>query len=267
MDFGEIWEEHKKFIVAVGAAFIVFFVGTRIVNSMYVSPAKRLDASADRLERKLKRGVAPTKSDLKDARSLGDAADEKLGVIEQRIRHEIEPRFVLAAGADFDLVYNDRYREVRDQLLQRAGIEDVDLDPSVGMPDSTPDDRDGVERHLKALDQIRVVVESAMDQGVAGIPEIRVLAEGRKGFLASQAYLTRTRVEYQMYGSADAIVGVIEGLQTGESFLGIGACRIDLDPKETDIVRAEFEVVTFETDPDAPAMLAAEKDSKRRKRR
>ena len=266
MDFGEIWEEHKKFIVAVGAALVVFFIGTRVVNSMYVNPAKRLDSSADRLERKLRRGVAPKRGDLNDARDLGKDADVKLGEIERRIAHEIDSRFILPAGADFDLVYNDRYREARDQLVQRAGIEDVDLDPSVGMPDSTPDDREDVIRHLKALDQILVVVGSAMDNGVAGIPQIRVLAEGRKGFLASQAYLVRTRVEYEMYGNADALVGVIESLQSGDSFLGIGDCRVDLDPKEVDVVRMVLEVVTFETNPEAPAMLSAEKESRRKKR-
>ncbi len=266
MDIGEIWEEHKKFIVAVGAALVVFFIGTRIVNSMYVSPANRLDASASRLESKLRKGVSPDSGDLRDARNNGEAADARLAEIEARVAYEIDPRFRLEPGADFDLVYNDRYREVRDAILQRSSIEDVDVDPSIGMPDTTPQDRVDVERHLKALDQIQRVLGAAMDNGVVAIPFVRMLEEGRRGFLASQAYLERTRVEYEMTGSADSIFGLVEALQTGDTFLGVTACRIELDPKAEGLVRATIEVVALETDPDAPATLASADDRQRNKR-
>lgn len=266
MDIGEIWEEHKKFIVAVGAALVVFFIGTRIVNSMYVSPANRLDASAARLASKLRKGASPDSSDLRDARNNGEAADERLAQIEARISYAIDPRFRLEPGADFDLVYNDRYREVRDAILQRASIEDVDIDPSIGMPDTTPQDRVDVERHLKALDQIRRVLGMAMDNGVVAIPFVRMLEEGRRGFLASQAYLERTRVEYEMTGSADSIFGLVEALQAGDTFLGVTSCRITLDPKAEGLVRATLEVVAIETDPDAPATLASADDRQRNKR-
>ncbi len=266
MDLTEIWEEHKRFILAVGGALLVFFIGTRIVNAMYVNPAKRLDSSADRLERKLRRGVAPDSRDLSDLRKVEDDLDERLGAMEKRVRFQPRPDFVLAAGADFDLVYNDRYREVRDDLLERANIEDVDLDPSLGMPETTPTDRLDVQRHLKALDQVQRVVLVAMENGVEGIPAIRMLAEARKGFLSSQSYLDRTRVEYELEGTADAVIGVIEALQSSEQFLGIADCRIDLDSKVVDQVRAEVEVVGLEMDPDAPLVVEEESSSRRRRR-
>jgi len=264
MDLTEIFEEHKKFIAGVAAALIVFFIGTRIVNSMYVAPSDRLDKSADRMARKLRNGTAPSKTDLRDVRRAGETADERLEAIESRVRFEPDSRFVLAPGSDFDLVYNDRYREVSDEILERASIEDVEVDPSLGMPETTPVDREEVQAYLKALDQVRRVVTLAMDSGVLAVPAIRVLPEARKGFLASQTYLNRIRVEYELTGSADAIALVVQDLQTGESYFAIADAKIELDPKNPDLVRAELEVAALEPDPQATALV--ERGSRRGRR-
>jgi len=276
MDFGEIWEEHKKFIMAVGAALLVFFIATRIVNSMYFGPAKRLDLSADRMERKLRRAEAPTSRDIKDARDLGEELEAKLAALEDRVRFEVRPQFRVPAGADHDLVFNQRYRETRDALLDLAGIMDVDLDPSIGMPETTPEVRVSVERHLAAMDQIDRVLRLAMSpEGsssdaplpiVLGVPAIRVLEESRRGFLASQQYLSRVRVEYEIVGSADSVFRTIEGIQTGDWFAAIADARIALEGASQNRVRAEIEVVTLSTNPDAPPAEEVESGRKGRRR-
>ena len=276
MDFGEIWEEHKKFIMAVGAALLVFFIATRIVNSMYFGPAKRLDVSANRMERKLRRAEAPTSKDIKDARNLGGDLEARLTALEERVRFDVRADYRVPQGVDHDLVFNQRYRETRDALLDLAGIMDVDIDPSIGMPETTPEDRLSVGRHLVALDQIDRVLRLAMSpEGsssdaplpiVLAVPAIRVLEESRRGFLASQQYLSRVRVEYEIVGSADAVFRTIEGIQTDDWFAAIADARITLDGPNQDRVRAELEVVTLIPNPDAPATTEVEAGKKGRRR-
>jgi hypothetical protein len=266
MDLNAIWAEHKRFILGVGAALLVFFIATRILNAMYVRPMKRLDMSTESASAKLRRRPAPTSGDLREQRKIGADLDERLAAVESRVAFEVDPSFVLAPGSDFDLVYNDRFREVRDEVMGRAAVDGVMIDPSFGMPESTPSERAEVQRILKALDVIRDVLDRALAAGVDSVPEIRVPSAGRKGFLAARTYLEEIRAEFEVTGDADAVMALVASLQTTGRFLTVREARGEqLDPRNPGRVRVRLEIVALEIDPDAPALEVARNERDRRR--
>jgi len=254
MRLEEIWAAHKRFLLAVGAALLVVFVASRIVHSMFVSPASRLERSTESLLEKLRRRAAPTQDDIREQKNRGRELDARLAEAEARVGFTVDPDFLLPRGGDFDLAYNDRFREVRDSVMGRAGVEGITIDPSLGMPESTPADRAEAQRVLKALDLIREVLHRALDQGVDSIPQIRIPTGGRKGFLAAKSYLREIRASFEVTGSADAVVGLVGALTVAERFVTVDALRGEqLDPKRPGRVRVRMDVVGYEIDPEAPS--------------
>jgi hypothetical protein len=267
MDLEAIWAEHKRFLLGLAAAVVVFFIATRILAAMYVRPAERLEASTENTIAKLRRRPAPSESDLRAQREIGKELDARLSEAERRVAFPVDPDFVLAPGAAFDLVYNDRFREVRDEVMSQAARDGVFVDPSLGMPESTPTDRAEVQRILEALDVIGEVLDRALSNGIDSVPQIRVPSAGRKGFHAARSYLDEIRVNFEMIGDSDAVMGLVEALQTGDRFLTVAEARAEqIDPNKPGRVRIRMDVVGLRIDPEAPASDAGASERARDRR-
>jgi hypothetical protein len=151
--------------------------------------------------------------------------------------------------------------------MSQAARDGVFVDPSLGMPESTPTDRAEVQRILEALDVIGEVLDRALSNGIDSVPQIRVPSAGRKGFHAARSYLDEIRVNFEMIGDSDAVMGLVEALQTGDRFLTVAEARAEqIDPNKPGRVRIRMDVVGLRIDPEAPASDAGASERARDRR-
>lgn len=162
MDFQDLWQEHKKWILGVVAGVIVFLVARGVVRSVY---------DGDDAERRVTTVVRSVRGqDLysADERKRIDEEGRALAALEARLRsaQEFVPAedYVLAGKGDPDTWFDVVQRRVRSRLLSRAqasGVEFADRD----LKWPAPVGREEIRTTLIGLAVLEQAAERLLDAG------------------------------------------------------------------------------------------------------
>jgi len=226
MDLNDLWQEHKKFIIAMVAGLLVFLIAESVIASKYGNKAEQVQRTLSQHERSL-RAVKPNAANLAAVRTFRNAYRERLDALVQRTQFVPEDRFVLRDDEPRpDDVYFQAVNKVRDEVTDRAERYNISFPDNLGMPAEPPRQRDLIKRHLIALDMIRRVIGEAVESRVKSIDDIKVLidtkAKRRTQRREESSFVHKLEVTFTLHGTSPALVQFLEALQKPEHHLTLG---------------------------------------------
>lgn len=124
MDFHEIWQENKRWILGCVAGLLLFWIGRSVIDSIY--DTKTVDDSIRSSNSKIS---APQyrKKQLAAATADSEKLERAYQVVEQAMALKVPERFDLEGKGDPDLYWVQQKSQVRDALLNLAAEANVDL--------------------------------------------------------------------------------------------------------------------------------------------
>ena len=235
MDLNDLWQEHKRFIVAIAIGLTAFLVGTIAIDRMFGSERRAATLRLTANERNL-RSERYGPDALSQARAENEALLEAVEALEAAAVFRPRPEFVLgsesgsASGQYFSLV--DR---VRGEILTLASRNRVRIPSDLGLEMLQTTRAEIIERHLEALDLIDRVTRLAVELGVERIDGIQVRLDPAFDSRSGVGSVERTRVTFKMTSAAQPVAELLARTQTPESGTARGA---SLPVESVDLVGA-----------------------------
>ncbi len=213
MDLNDFWQEHKKFLTAVGAALLAFVLGLVAIEYAFGSELTDLGRQRTDLSRKL-RGPFYSAANLDQM----EAEHEQLvGSLEQVAAQVVfKPRedfLVEVSGSAAASRYHRVVSRVREALLTDADRRNMILIETLGLPKLSPTRAEDIRRTLEALDVIDRVVRLSLAEGVRRVDDIRIRLNQQAGSRAGSERVERTRITMELVGPERSLVRVLEGTQ------------------------------------------------------
>ncbi len=220
---GDIWQEHRKFIMSVIAGMLTVFVGALAIDGAFDSRIRLARGTIDRARSDQKQAL-PSGYDPRKAtenRSNLESEYDKLRTAvarapskEWRIGPEV---------SDSDLYYNAQLEKFRNGTLEACAVRNIDVDQRLGLPDAFPSQRNEQEHWMRGLDvveQILVIAlaaEREVEGGIARIERIEIEKPEKRGPGYRVPYLAGLRVQLSVVGHPRAVAFVLRALSQDDS--------------------------------------------------
>lgn len=202
MDLNDYWQENKRFVTTVAIGAAVFLIAYSLLAGSYGDKIGAKQSRRVTLQGELAAALF-TASDLAAARAENEALRAAVEELTPRADFQARDAFRLTgAGASAGSQYLRALTEVRETLIPRANRNNLQLDPSLGMPSFSPTKEDEIERYLQALDVVDTVANLAIDAGVRRMDKIQVRLDPGLGTRGGVGAIERTRVKFQLEGPA-----------------------------------------------------------------
>jgi hypothetical protein len=249
MDLTDLWQQHKTFIITVVAAVLVLLLGRTIIGSTYDWQAARTRRDKD--VRALGDVEAVPSDKLKQLTAERAALEARTTQLAELCQFKLAPEYRLDPA---DKSPQTRYFELVDKKQQELVAEPARLDITVpdnlGMPDSTPSDRDEVARALAALNVVNEVVTYAVAARVKRIVKIKY--ESGAATRVKKGFVNELTVSFEIEGSGRSIAEFFEIMATAPErnapFLHVAqGSEVKASPNG-DLVKATFRVNALTVD-------------------
>jgi len=212
MDLADIWQEHKKFILAVVAALVILLVGKGVIGGQHDYEGKSREART--LVAAMDKVPVIADRDLRALEEHVDGLRERLAADAATMGYRPDDLFVLPPGEAQPTRYVwNRILEMK-ALRDEAEREDILIPDNLGLADSAPTDTEEIRRTLRALNVIYHVVLGCIEHRVERVTRINIEADVRRTKGASR-FVSETSVEFEIEGHEEAIRGLLAGLVAG----------------------------------------------------
>lgn len=250
MDLNDVWQGNKRFILSVGAGFVLLLIGKAIIGSLWGSAG--LGQSVRSLGTKLRKGEAPRASQLTELQAACTTLDQDLEQLYAKLKFETDPEYLLPKGGQSpDLTYNEIRSRAHDELVEAAGRRNIDIDETLGLPGFTPSGREAIQRYLRGLNVVEQIVQEGIIAGVRAIPEIEI-TENKGRRKKSDSFIDPLRVRFKVEGSTASIAELVKGLvRSGERFFSVEDAKIEVDTKRAfGLTTLQLTVAALTIDPE-----------------
>jgi len=213
MDLNDYWQENKRFVMAVGAGVLAFWIGVMIIDSSLGDAVKLASNNVTSTERKLK-SISLTTADLRGAQREYEALQEAVAELEGRVGFEARPGFSLeAASGSASNVYFAKVSSVREELSREAGRLGVMIPDDLGLPALAPTREDELARYLEAFDLVERVVRLAFETGVRKVDKIQIRLDPKLRSRKGLGLIEKTQVSVKLAGNSGALVQLLDASQ------------------------------------------------------
>jgi hypothetical protein len=210
MDLTDIWQEHKKFILAIAAALLVWLIGKGTLNANY-----DVDSVAGRIrsiDSGLRRKENIKASTVSGVRTEVEGLRARLTELVQEMDFRPDEVFVLPPGEPNPTSHCwSTIRYVQKVLVDEAERLDIRVPEKLGLDNAAPTDREEIRRTLRALNIIHNVVLSCIQSGVRSVQRIRIEDEAKRR-AGGTSFVSELRVEFEIHGSEKSLRSVIGSL-------------------------------------------------------
>lgn len=236
MDY--FWKENKKFVLAVGGAFVFLL----LYNGFVLSPLSRAASSAAstraakkrELERRMAQGV-PNDDGLVAGRRDRDQSRKLLASMAPEVTFELGDRYHAPRKKDLRAYFDNLKLDLVEQLRKKAVEGGVALTQNIGMPEDISE-----ETATEALSRIAVaerLVALAIECGVDKIDVVDALHDQNNQNPNKSQYLTKYSVVMRVVGKAEEVFKLVHGAQKKGSFLAV----TQFDMSRPDATKNSFE--------------------------
>lgn len=239
MDY--FWKENKKFVIAVGGAFVFFL----LYNGLVLGPIRRAGETAARtriaekkdLERRMEKGV-PTAESLAAAKRDKEKSAKLLSEMAPLVAFTVGDKFQKPKKENIKSFYDDLKLDLQKQLQQKAVGGKVAFPATLGFPEDVSD-----ENAVEVLSRLAVVerlVTVAVDSEVEKIELVDAQHDVNVDERSSKKsqFLTKYSVLMKVVGKSESIFRLIHGAQKEGSYLAV--TRFDM--ARSDPTKDSFEV-------------------------
>ncbi|PIE22710.1 MAG: hypothetical protein CSA62_10985 [Planctomycetota bacterium] len=179
MDLNDLWQEHKTWILGIVAGLILFLACNSVIGGSF---------GTEKLKRAMaghQRSVASSKmygqEEERQARKLSKELEQRLLSLQQRSYFDPQDRYLLEGKGDYSTHYLTVTSEDEIEMRRAMNTANVDfLAARLGLPASSPTERDEVQRMLLGLD----LVTDALTRLLAASDEVLTQLPGQHGLRA-----------------------------------------------------------------------------------
>jgi hypothetical protein len=251
MDLTDLWQQHKKFILAVAGALLILLIGRGVLQAFY--PVAEVRRSAATLASEIKKADDVKAATVRDVESEVEALRARYRELTQSMRFKPNELFVLPANES-----NPRSFFFKTVLgLQRALVDaaekqDIRVPEALGLKDTSPTEPEEIRRTLLALNVIHEVVYQAIANGVRRVERIHIEDEQR-GRARGSSFVKGLQVDFDIVGNEASLRALLRSLVDGaargeEPFLEVGTTRLNGVKGEPGMLmlRVTFSALTIE---------------------
>jgi hypothetical protein len=217
VNFGDLWQEHRKYLTAVVAGAVGVLVVKLIIGLVYDDRIRKAGAKLERARadgaRALPAGVDPAA-----VRRSREDLEAKFTALRASLHRKPREEMTLGAAAnDPDLHYNAQIDRVRNGVLELCALRNIDVDPRLGLPEAFPTSRGDFQHYLRGLDAVEQIIaiclaaEQRVEGGIARIErlDIEKAAKAKAGAARGKAFLSTLGVDAVIIGHPRALDDVL----------------------------------------------------------
>jgi hypothetical protein len=210
MDLTDLWQEHKKFILAVVGALVLLLVGEGVISGQH--PVSRTVRSANSVNSLLRRSLDVADRDVRELEQEVAALRERLAGLVETMDYRHDDLFQLPAEEPNPTAYCwKRIRELQTSLVDVAERSDIEVPERIGLDDTAPTDLDEIRRTLWALDIVNTVVLRCIEANVREILRIQIESQAR-GRSPAGGSIQELEVEFEVVGYERSLRRVLASL-------------------------------------------------------
>lgn len=228
MDFNDYWQDNKRFVMAVAAGALAFWIGFMIIDSSLGDAVTAASREVTSTERELK-SITLTTADLRDAKTEHEALEAAVKELEARVAFQVRPAYAIEAGrGSASNQYFAQVSSVREELSREAGRLGVSIPDDLGLPALAPTREDELSRYLEAFDLVERVVRLGFETGVRKIDKIQIRLDPKLRSRQGLGLIEKTQVQVRLAGDSGALVRLLAASQdaSGGSVLLIESCEL-----------------------------------------
>jgi len=249
------WKENKKFVLAVGGAFVFLL----LYYSFVLGPIRKgaTDAARDRqnlkrdLERRMQQGV-PNDDGLVAGRRDKEANRKILSQMAPEVKFSLGDRFVPRK--------NDRLKDLQDhyaslkidlikELKDKSVQGKVSFPPTVGLPDDIMSEENAVEV-LARCGVVERLTQLAIESEIDKIDTIDAqfgMDRDERSSKKSQ-FLTKYSVFIKVVGKVESVLKLVHGAQKKGSYLAVTQFDLSRPDSTKDVFEASIGVAFLRVD-------------------
>jgi len=213
MDLTDLWQQHKKFIIAVAAALLLLLVGRGVLQGYF--PVDEMRASAKRTADAMRKAPEISDAAVRDLQTEVDALRARHTELAGAMRFKAGEDFVLPAGeGDPRMFFFRKLRNLQGALVDAAAKQDIRVPDGLGLKELTPTDPEEIRRTLLALNVIQDVLVQAIGSGVRRIETIHI-EDAQRGRAKAGGHLKELRLDFDVVGGERSLRAMLAGLVDG----------------------------------------------------
>jgi hypothetical protein len=235
MDFGNYWQENKRFLTSVAFGAVVFLGAWTAIDRTLGAQLREARASKVRLEADLKKPMFAA-TDLDRAQQDNDQLVAACSALRKSIEFVARPEFRMEKGVPATSRYFNVVERTLEDLKRKSGRAGLTLPADLGMPAIAPTKEIELARYLEALDAIDQTIHAAITSGCTRIDSIRVKLDARLLTGKSFADVEKTLVEFKLTGASLPMALLLERLQDTKGVRVLQIEKVDIEPARAKIV-------------------------------
>ncbi len=251
MDLTELWQQHKKFIVAVAAALLLLLVGHSVLQKTF--PVDERRAGAKKTAEAMRKKPEVPDAAVRDLQSEVDALKARFAELAGAMRFKPGDDFVLPPGeSEPRMFFFSKLRKLQGALVDAAAKQDIRVPDGLGLKELTPTDPEEIRRTLLALNVIYDVLVQAILNGVRRVDTIHI-EEAQRGRAKSTGHVKELRLDFVVVGGERAlrttIAGLIDGAAAGTvPYVAVDKARLKPVKGEPSMLELQFSISALEID-------------------
>jgi hypothetical protein len=218
---GDLWQEHRRFIVSVAAGALIFLIASMIISSTFGGRITAFRRSIAESRNTMKN--APKGTELRALQADREAAEALRDTLVAEL--ERKPAEGLRVGpdrSDPDGFYSRAIQNQHSLWTEHFASRNIDLDDTLGRPDSFPTLRYAQDWYLRGLDavtQVLAIASIADDRfpgSIVAVEKIDIAAApkltGRSAHREGDPFLTRLPVTITILGHPKGVDEILRRL-------------------------------------------------------
>jgi len=225
MDLTDLWQQHKKFILAVAGALLLLLVGRGVLQGYF--PVDVARDGARKTAEAMRKKPEVSDSMVRDLQVEVDALKARHAELAGAMRFKPGEDFVLPSGeSEPRMFFFKRLRDLQTPLVDAPAKQGIRVPPGLGLKELTPSGPEDIRRTLLALNVIQDVVVQAIGSGVRRIDTIHI-EEAQRGRTKSSGHLKELRLDFDVVGGERSLRSMVAGLVDGAAAGSVPYVAID----------------------------------------
>jgi hypothetical protein len=251
MDLTDLWQQHKKFIIAVAAALLLLLVGNGVLKGYF--PVDEVRAGARKTAEAMRKKPEVSDAAVRDLQSEVDALKTRYAELAGAMRFKPGDDFVLPPGeSEPRMFFFTKLRNLQPALVDAAAKQDIRVPDGLGLKELTPTDPEEIRRTLASLNVIQDVLVQAISSGVRRVDTIHI-EEAQHGRAKSSGHVRELHLDFDIVGGERSLrsmlAGLIDGAAAGSApYVAVDKARLKPVKGEPSMIELQLSVSALEID-------------------
>lgn len=244
MNFGDWWQENKRFAVVTASGLILVVIGLMLIDKFFTSELRSHQGSLVRLRSKLANDKLYGAEQLAALQADNQALVEATKTLASAV--QFAPRELFRSDASQGAAGNHYFQvvsSVREDLLTLAGRAGMRLPEELGLPALSPTREPDVVRYLEGLDLVDRAVRMALAAGVERVDKVEIKLDPRLNSKDGVGAIERTRAEFVLSGRPGPLVQFLLSTQEAKDGGPLLVERTEMAPARNKADEATLEIV------------------------